>query len=309
VWPDGELLIKSSSLRYIDSIVFVTVNFDLLDKVRSIVDKYPKKSNDGSVSVLLSGPAGLYSQSIGVGGVELQRDNYTQDTLLGYDSIVRDLLNKNPLGRLSIIDGPPGTGKTFIVRGLLNDVKSAKFLILPSNAAEEMSGPNILSALIDLSSSNRENFLNTPETPKMDDKGDGPVVLIIEDADRCLSVRKSDNVSAISTILNLSDGIIGNLLDLRIICTTNAEVGEMDSALLRPGRLSARIDAGLLPKEKAIEVFSRITKDAKDTPNVSWDDKFYSLAQVYAMAKGKTETQQFPQPKSKRTVGFSSNGA
>ena len=80
----------------------------------------------------------------------------------------------------------------------------------------------------------------------------------MEDADVCLSERKAENMNSISSILNLSDGIIGSLLDLRIVATTNTPVTEFDKALLRKGRLSAHMKVGALTPEHINRVWLRL---------------------------------------------------
>src|SRR5690606_30039505 len=85
------------------------------------------------------------------------------------------------------------------------------------------------------------------------------IVLLIEDADACLAPRASDNISSISSLLNCADGILGSMLDIKIVATTNQDRLEFDSALVRPGRLSRHITVGELSAEKATEVYSRLT--------------------------------------------------
>ena len=41
----------------------------------------------------------------------------------------------------------------------------------------------------------------------------------------------------LSNILNITDGIVGDLVKAKFICTFNCDLSEIDSALLRKGRL------------------------------------------------------------------------
>ena len=46
----------------------------------------------------------------------------------------------------------------------------------------------------------------------------------------------------ISMLLNLTDGLLGGNLGIKIICTFNANFNKIDSALLRKGRLIAKYE-------------------------------------------------------------------
>jgi len=241
----------------------------------------------GAVYVLVPSPSGLALESIGIGAVPVEKDNYRPEAMAGFDRVVKDLQEPDPLGRLAIFDGPPGTGKTYLIRALLSSLPKVKFLILPSNMADSLTGPQLLGTLI----GNKPSDGSTKKTET--------TVLVIEDADRCLSKRGSDNISAISSILNMSDGIIGNLLDLRIICTTNAKVDDIDEAILRTGRLSARVEVGLLESEQAKAIYARVGGTAPQ----AWNKKFYALSDVYAMAKG-MDSEEVGSGTPKRKIGF-----
>ena len=94
-----------------------------------------------------------------------------------------------------------------------------------------------------------------------DDDHCSPLVLLIEDADQCLISRMTDNLPAISTLLNLADGILGRCLDVRVIATSNAKVVDVDKALLRPGRIcpgTGVINLPELPGEQAKLVLERL---------------------------------------------------
>lgn len=70
--------------------------------------------------------------------------------------------------------------------------------------------------------------------------------------------RQASNMASIATLLNLGDGILGSLLDLRIVVTTNAAKATLDEAMLRKGRLCRRIHVGPLDRERADAVYDRL---------------------------------------------------
>jgi hypothetical protein len=54
----------------------------------------------------------------------------------------------------------------------------------------------------------------------------------------------------LKTLLNLSDGILGDGLGLKFICTFNAEISKIDKAILRRGRLKYKYEFKDLTMEK-----------------------------------------------------------
>lgn len=227
---------------------------------RCVIPDDPRK---GLVFTLVRGMGGFSINRLGLAGTPLIRDNYIPEVLSAYDHVVEDLNTESPCGRLIILSGSPGTGKTFLVRSLLSAVPNAAFILIPPNLMTELSGPEILPAL-----TQAKNEFN------------GPIILIIEDADQCLVNRKEGDMSAISSMLNLGDGILGSILDVRILATTNAKTLEMDEATRRPGRLCRYIEVGPLDKGTAQACLSRLMGRTVQM------DKGMSLAEVYRKARG-----------------------
>lgn len=172
-------------------------------------------------------------------GWPLERANYDARTLFFYDTVKRELPSPTPAGRLVILDGPPGTGKTYLLRALVHDLADKlRFIYLPAGMVDQLDGPSMLSLL-------------------EDDHSEVPKVFIIEDADECLVSRGPDNMSSIRNLLNYCDGFLGAMLNIRIVATTNSghigRTDKTDQALLRPGRLLERATVGPLPQEQAQE--------------------------------------------------------
>ena len=65
----------------------------------------------------------------------------------------------------------------------------------------------------------------------------------------------------LSNLLNLGDGLLGDALKLKIICTFNCELSKIDDAILRKGRLAFRYEFGPLNTEKANRLFSILEKN------------------------------------------------
>lgn len=65
-------------------------------------------------------------------------------------------------------------------------------------------------------------------------------ILIIEDAENVVLDRNQQSFlskQAVSNLLNLSDGLLGDSIHQQIICTVNCDIRSIDPALLREGRL------------------------------------------------------------------------
>jgi hypothetical protein len=280
-WDDGFVCIYESDGEMGGRCI--TMDRDLFFKVKDILEKAAgPKASGGRVYVMMTTPEGAKLKSLGSAATALERDNYNPEVLEDFDAVVADLKSAEPSGRLSIFDGDPGTGKTYLSRALLSAVPDALFVLVPVSLVQELASPGLIGALL--------------ETRK--DKGDLPTVFLIEDADDCLgSRREGSNVNAVSALLNLSDGIIGALMDIRVVCTTNLKGEELDQAVTREGRLSRLSHVGHLARPVAEKLFEKLTGK-----KVKIDEKL-TLAQVYRLAR---DDGWKPPPK-KRRMGFGSD--
>jgi hypothetical protein len=245
---------------------FVTVDESLVEKAaaffnRCVVPDDPKR---GNVYALAKGMQGYNVTRIGAAGSPIERGNYAPDTLRDYDHIVEELATESPCGRLMILSGVPGSGKTYLVRSLLGASPRSAFIVVPPHLVSDLGGPEILPALTNARS-----------------EYDGNVVLVIEDADEVLVQRDRGNMSSISSMLNLGDGILGSTLDIRILATTNAKTIEMDAATQRPGRLCRHLEVGALPATYATKALQRLVPGTTE----SFKDET-TIAEVYQKARG-----------------------
>jgi hypothetical protein len=79
-------------------------------------------------------------------------------------------------------------------------------------------------------------------------------VIVMEDAERLLWRRNGDNREAVSSLLNIADGLMGRMLRLHVICSINARMEDLDPAILRPGRLMNHRRFSALSREVAERV-------------------------------------------------------
>ena len=220
----------------------------------------------GTVYAIMSQNNHLSLSSIGNAGIPLVEGNYHPKVLEDYKFVIKDLRSSVPSGRIVVMKGKPGTGKTHLIRAMTLEVPDAMFVLVSPEMVPNLSGPQLLPLLL--------QYKN----------GTGPIVLLLEDADKCLVARDTENINSIQALLNLGDGILGSLLDLRIVATTNAEELEMEKAMMRPGRLSKMLDVGPLDAETAWNIFKRLLPD-NDPPDELAQEVAMTLAETYALAR------------------------
>ncbi len=188
-----------------------------------------------------------------------------------------ETLNARRYG-LTVLTGAPGTGKTTLLRSLAHWlVKTHVFYFMPAARFASVESGEIVTFW---ANENRNSKLRK--------------VLILEDAESVLLRRGDDNREKVATLLNLTDGMLGDALGLHVVCTLNSELADLDPALLRPGRLVAHRDFELLNSDEARTLAHYLRVTAPPGARVS-------LAEFFNRPGGPS----FARPGSaRRTMGF-----
>jgi hypothetical protein len=286
LWNYSFLNISYSKKTSSISITGYLMSAELVALMKSIETNFISKSKKDLVFSIVKSSLGLDIKNMGNGSSPLIKDNYNPEVISDLDIVIESFKSATPSGRICILNGEPGTGKTHLVRSMLSAIDNV-YLIVPSNLISALDSPEFLPLL-----------LRVKETHEK------PIILIIEDGDSCLAPRKSDNMSSITSLLNLSDGILGSILDIKMIITTNAQIRDVDQAIMRVGRLCKNIDVGALPYERANARYQQLMKNSEVVLDKK---KFYTLAEVYNIFNGKNERQPATPNNSKRSIGFQSN--
>ncbi len=293
---------KVAKDKTVDSSARYTINVYCTDpefgkKIIGIFSKNFKNVETDNIYVISTNNDSLSLNNLGRLKYSFIRDNYEDKVLKGYDYVVSEYNKSNPAGRITIVNGPPGGGKTNLLKGMISEIKNSTTILLPAKFVVELDSPSIVSLLIE-ERSDRFGALHYDDDDSSKKKTAATSVLfIVEDADDCLVPRDGANMSTISSLLNYTDGIFGSMLDLRIIATTNADHVDFDKALTRPGRLCKHIIVDALSPEKAQNIHDRLA-DGKDS-RFNYEKKT-TLAQVYANVKGGFENAETD----KKVVGF-----
>ncbi|TDN81059.1 ATPase family protein associated with various cellular activities (AAA) [Salegentibacter sp. 24] len=154
------------------------------------------------------------------------QENYCDDFLPVHQEVENQLKKKNESG-LFLFYGKPGTGKSTYLRYLIKSIIKKTIFISPKMAGN-LDSVEITRLLLD-----NKNC-----------------IIVIEDAEGLVVSRKHERNSNLSMILNLTDGILGESLGIQIIATFNTELKNIDSALIRKGRLKLSYEFKELPEEK-----------------------------------------------------------
>ena len=190
--------------------------------------KAPEKEKDYEINIISLSSNQLDLKTIAIKPTKLDIDLYYNDDFKPLDKLISERLAKENDKGIVLLHGLPGTGKTTYLRYLIGNLKKKVMFVSPSVAGNLMN-PDFMDLLLD-----------NPNA-----------VLVIEDAENLIRDRRYSSASSVSNLLNISDGLLSDCLNVQIICTFNSEIGLVDSALLRKGRLIARYEFGKLSVDKA----------------------------------------------------------
>jgi hypothetical protein len=175
------------------------------------------------INVVTQGKSKLELKPMEIKRVRLDLGLYYNADFAGIDKIIRHRLNKSKDRGIVLLHGLPGTGKTTYLRYLISRVKKRILFVSPA-VVDNLMNPDFIQLLT-----------SNPDT-----------VLIIEDAENVIMDRRNNPGPSVSNLLNISDGLLADFLNVQLICTFNSSLTLIDNALLRKGRLIAKYEFGKL---------------------------------------------------------------
>ena len=180
------------------------------------------------ISLLVTSQHGIITKSLKITKPKLRiEDNYNDDFIGIHQTILKRLSRKNDKGMV-LLHGKPGTGKTYYIRYLVASLKK-DVIFLPSNLATSITSPDLISVLMMNSNS----------------------IFVIEDAENVIMDREKNGMSPVTALLNISDGLLSDCLNIQVICSFNTDLSRIDNALMRKGRLIAKYEFRELDISKA----------------------------------------------------------
>ena len=212
-----------------------------------------KKTQLNSIGLILKDEMGLTLKDFEISAGETfdVKKNYNDDFEKVSESLITSLSIKNNKG-LVLLHGKPGTGKTTYIKHLCEKINK-QIIFVPPMMSLALADPGFIPFL-----------MKHPNS-----------ILIIEDAENIVKDRSlHSNGDAISNILNITDWILGECLNIQIVATFNTDRTQIDSALTRKGRLLAEYKF----EELSLNKTNKLLKDLGNKKKV---DKPLSLADIY----------------------------
>ena len=146
------------------------------------------------------------------------------------DSKICKFIEDEDKSGLVILHGDKGTGKSSYIKYLTNKFPNRKFVFVQPSFITLLGEPVFGSFLVSLNNH----------------------VIVLEDCENAIKDRKQNgSASAVSLLLNMTDGILSDDLGIKFICTFNDDMKNIDPALLRKGRLVSKYEFKPLSVEKS----------------------------------------------------------
>jgi hypothetical protein len=164
------------------------------------------------------------------------RANYPEAAVAGLDRLMA-VRPDRVTGRLLLLHGPTGTGKTTALRALAHAWREWCQVDTVLDPEALFADSTYLTSVV------------------LGDRQPGDRrwrLLVLEDCDELVGAdAKQGSGQALSRLLNLTDGLLGQGLDILVCLTTNENVARLHPAVVRPGRCLAEIEVGPLPQDQA----------------------------------------------------------
>jgi hypothetical protein len=268
IFPDCDLYMRIDKCPEDSYILFHNKNTDKAHEMVAILESFyeaPEKLYD-TYFRLASRQSGYYLETGKIKAPEnFSVEKQYNDSFIKEHNKIMSFIDNEEKSGLVMLHGLKGTGKSTYIKHLVASNPDKKFVYIPANLINMLADPSFGSFLTTLNNH----------------------IIVLEDCENVIRDRQTSQgmASAVSLLLNMTDGILSDDLCIKFICTFNEDVKNIDTALLRKGRMISKYEFTNLDVDKANALLEELGVETKTNKPMSLAEIFHYEDDNYDIKK------------------------